>query len=747
MPLQFASTEIPQVSDPFADKLRQRFQAIRNNTEEDPWRTSPVPFAEFVTSADHMRFPALSEKQLEAAYALLNRDPKKTFDVKEKLYDVCVCLWGKGCLSADEKVVDAVTGQMSTIEALAQQHRSFNVRAFDFKSRRLIATKAEPPVLEGEDELFEVNTEARYQVRVSADHKFYTPTGWKPLKDLVAGSAIATTFGLPLLSDMRWTKITYIRPLGKGSYYGLTVPETGNYVHSGLLHANSGKDSLAALITCYVVYLLLCLKNPYLYLTGYDVPDEAIDIVNVAYSYDQASNVFFTKFRSRVKNWRWLRKNFRVRESGKDLDPAQNKRDFLSDKSFDTVTIYPSAIMFPNMIRAFSRHSRHESTEGLNVLVWLLDEASAMRDGAEVANADKLYEMLKTSAQSRFPSKWLGFVLSYPRHKKDFTMRMYKNAIDGKLPRVFASKAATWEVNPTKKFEDFQAEIENPETSRDAKAKYACEPPDQEAGFIERPDMIQACIYGHPQIAEFTKTRRRLETGVELIAKSLLAYNTHRQPDSKRYVARVDLGHVNDRSALAVGHLEGEKVVIDLLTHWQAEPEVPIDIDDPATLIIKLKRELVNIVFASYDQWNSLSSLNRLNRMNIVSDRLSLTFEDYKLFRSLLYSKMIELPNYTPLTDRDIGELVELKLFNGNKVDHPKDGHNDLSEAVVGVCAMLKGTKKNVEEVKSTEGHYRENENDAANTIWTTQQGEFMEDRSDPFIGGAQGVSVKLHGR
>lgn len=597
-------TTAPTAVDPLELSLRRHLEIVQGKIEDTPWRHNPVPFHEFVTSREHMQFPALGPRQLEIAYALLNYDPKKTFEATEKLYDVACCLLGKG----------------------------------------------------------------------------------------------------------------------------------------------SGKDTVAALIVCYVVYILLCLKKPYQFLTGYDVVDEAIDIVNVAYSFDQASNVFFTKLRNRVKNWRWLRKNFRVRESGKDLDPAQNKKEFLEDSSTEVVTIYPSSIMFPNMIRAFSRHSLTESTEGLNLICWCLDEASAMKDRSEKANADKLYDMLKTSAQSRFPGKWFGFVLSFPRYENDFTMRMYKDTLEGKLPRVFGIKGATWEINPTKTYEDFKEELENPKTRRDALAKYACEPPTQELAFIEYPDKISECVNrSRKQIVEFNSVVKQLPTGARLQGKGVLVYNIPRQPDATKYVARIDLGHKHDRCSLAVGHLESGRVIIDLVTCWQPAPDLPVDVDDPGTIIIKLKRELVNIQYVTIDQWQSLSLINRLNRLGIVTDKLSLHYEEYKLLRDAIYSKQVEFPDYPLLTNTSTGELARLQLLDGNRVDHPADGFNDLSEAVVGVVAMLLGTKKNVAEVASTEDHYTENEGAASDSIWASE-GQSNEDvfAGSSLSDGLGGVSAHL---
>ena len=506
----------------------------------------------------------------------------------------------------------------------------------------------------------------------------------------------------------------------------------------------SGKDTLASIIMCYLIHILLCLKKPYHFLTGYDVADASLDMVNVAYNYEQAHAVFFTMFKNRVRRWKWLRSKFRIRASGKDLDPSSNRKEFLEDQSDDRITIYPSSILFPNMIRTFSRHSMTQGTEGLNCILWLMDEAASLSTGddREKANADDLYSMLRTSAQSRFPNLWLGMILSFPRHKNDFVMKMYAECMQGKHPQIFASKGCTWEINPSKKKEDFDVELDNPQTSRDARTKYMCEPPAQEAGFIEYTDKISDCVdKERKQLVDFEVTYKVLSTGAKLLGKIIKGYNTHRQPDYKKYVAHVDLGNVKDLCALAVGHLEGKIVIIDLVTHWKPEPNYPVDVDEPAELLVRLRKELIHLHYVTYDQWNSLSSLNRLNRLGIVTDRLSLKLDDYKLLRDCIYSQAVRFPDYPLLTDPVVGELANLRLIDGIKVDHDSQHTNDISEACVGVVSMLLGTKKNVSEARSMEEFYQDNENDMQTSIWTSERESEV---GDPFDGAMGGISVKL---
>lgn len=58
------------------------------------------------------------------------------------------------------------------------------------------------------------------------------------------------------------------------------------------------------------------------------------------------------------------------------------------------------------------------------------------------------------------------------------------------------------------------------------------------------------------------------------LAPTELAYPT------KTYVCGVDLGVIHDNTAIAVMHLEGNKIILDRLDVWQPTKEKPIDIDE-----------------------------------------------------------------------------------------------------------------------------------------------------------------------
>ena len=193
----------------------------------------------------------------------------------------------------------------------------------------------------------------------------------------------------------------------------------------------SGKDHMAGIITLYMVYKTLLLRNPQAHFGL--APDSPLDFVNVAQSADQAERVYFEG----------------------SLLAKLNHSPYFRDVQFQTTH---NMIRFPHAIRAISAHSQNESYEGFNILGFVMDEAAAFRSENRAVNADKIYSTLRTSMFSRFGDKGRGCILSYPRHEEDFIMRKYADAT--KYSWILADKGSTWDINPLRRKEDFAEEYE-----------------------------------------------------------------------------------------------------------------------------------------------------------------------------------------------------------------------------------------------------------------------------------------------
>ena len=230
--------------------------------------------------------------------------------------------------------------------------------------------------------------------------------------------------GLPPLSDLQYAMVKHMSQIlrletlieaygereGKRRY-----AETSKEVIL-VLGKGSGKDYCTVIALCYVVYQLLCLKNPQEY---YGKPDgDAIDLLNIAQNADQARNVFFKGFVTRIKRCPWFAGKF---------TPKNREVEF--DKS----------------ITAFSGHSDAEAYEGLNLLFCVLDEISGFQTSSNTGNANAVtakstYEYYSDAVLSRFADNGVLAMLSFPRSKRDFILEKYEDVIAEKETIPFSHK-------------------------------------------------------------------------------------------------------------------------------------------------------------------------------------------------------------------------------------------------------------------------------------------------------------------
>lgn len=474
----------------------------------------------------------------------------------------------------------------------------------------------------------------------------------------------------------------------------------------------SGKDMLSVFSMCYVVYVLEHLKDPQKYLFKANVISESIDLLNVAPSAEMASLVFFEKFKKTLKAWKWLKQNYRIKTSGKEINPTAKM------ESLNYVSINLREVIFPNNIRCFSRHSDNELSEGFSIIFSVMDEASAFMD------PDAVFNTLRSSSDSRFPNAYRVFILSWPRHAEqdDFTCRMANQAqID---QDIYVMRGATWEILPKSKFCG-QTFIYNSEKGPiqvpveyekhflvdpvDAMKKYAAIAPKVSGGrFYTMPEKIHSCVDKNRQpIAEYSDFIIRAPTGDERIGKELVKFNIPRQPDVFKYFAIIDYGLTKDSATLAVGHEQDNIAIQDLIVEWIPDRihKRPVDLDNVVQVILQLKAQLVNIVFAGADQFQSAQAIQSLQNAGINAAKVSVNKSIHESVRGLIYTNRVSLLDDTTL----ISQLENL-TDHGNKISAPLKGKNmpegsklleamyrdDKAIATIGLVHTLIGPKAGV---------------------------------------------------
>lgn len=479
-----------------------------------------------------------------------------------------------------------------------------------------------------------------------------------------------------------------------------------------LLGKGSGKDLMSALICCYIVYQLLCLKDPAVY---YGKPKgDKIDIVNVATNATLASTVFFSYLKTRIELCPWFKGKYTTRS-----------RD----------------IEFKKDIRVHSKDSQGEGTEGLNILAAVLDEIDGFDEGKKTESAKAMYDTLDGTVTSRFDDVGKVILLSFPRSEEGFLMTHYDDLVteketikrrhmykldddisDGnsenefyaewdedhivsyKFPRIFAIRRPTWDVNPDKTIETFKmAFYRKPE---DSAGRYACTPSgSSENAWFKDGQRIDACFS--------TPNGLTSPTGqdIEILVK----------PQEKQYYAHVDLARVQDNCSLALAHVDAFKkaafdsqgetspcVVIDLVRYWKPDRQRPIDFSDVRDFIIQLKRKGFNIVKVTFDRWHSEQIRADLESIGIETDKLSVARDHYTELALSMGQYMIEGPDI-PLLRKELKGLI---VDDKGRIDHTGKSGKDLTDAVCGAffnAATLTPKESMEVEIKTAQDVAEEN--------------------------------------
>jgi len=443
----------------------------------------------------------------------------------------------------------------------------------------------------------------------------------------------------------------------------------------------SGKDTIISMLFCYFVYWLLCLESPAETFGLHK--NDTIDMVNVAASREQATQVFFEMLKKRIMNWSWLRNKYKVVVSS--VAPPSYKSD--------TVSIQKNLVIFPKGIRLFSGHTNLASLEGRNVLVWVLDEADGMRTEKEDV-AEELYRLLRTSSVSRFGNRFKGFIITYPRSKDSFSIKLFKKYLDDLS--VYTDKAATWEVKPQTcfsgkffRFRDHLIPIEFKEDfDRDpfgSMTCYMCQPTEVESPFIEVPNKIDECATSVPLVL--------CEDYVEGVHVKKKIVSQIREC-SFPHVVGVDLGLRSDSACLSVVHSELREnrtyFVQDLLLSWSpdyAKGEI-VSFKNVAEIILELAKK-IKILAVVFDRWNSAMIIEELTSRGIPSYDIGLTFQDYIFLKEQIYQKRVELVPDTLFLE----ELKRLVVLKGSKIDHLPQYSKDRVDSLCCALRLLKEYK------------------------------------------------------
>lgn len=460
------------------------------------------------------------------------------------------------------------------------------------------------------------------------------------------------------------------------------------------LGKGSGKDFTSTVAVAYVVYLLMCLKDPAEYFDKSS--GDSIDIINIAINADQAQRVFFENFMKKIEKCKWFDGKYEAKAG---------------------------SVKFDKNINVYSGHSEREAFEGYNTIMVILDEISGFAEAPDDEHDDTeslsktskaIYKMYRASVTSRFPDFGKLVLLSFPRHKDDFIQKQYDKVIAEKevevrkftlkrdpdlpdgwegganeieieveydhiiryaRPRVFALRRASWEVNPARQVQDYADDFFD--DLGDALGRYACMPSNATRGFFKNMEKAEESF--------------SLTNGVD----SEGVFHPRFQPkEDTKYFIHVDLAQKHDKCAVALAHVDkwiaykipGSEmteylpmVVVDAIRWWTPTKEKSVDFKGVVEYIKSVRRRGFDISLATFDRWNSHDTMMDLERNGISTELLSVAKKHYDDWLITMYDSRLRGPHEETL----LTEMRELQEKRG-KVDHPRKGNKDLCDAVCG---------------------------------------------------------------
>jgi phage terminase large subunit-like protein len=121
--------------------------------------------------------------------------------------------------------------------------------------------------------------------------------------------------------------------------------------------------------------------------------------------------------------------------------------------------------------------------------------------------------------------------------------------------------------------------------------------------------------------------------------------------------------------------------------------EGPVNLSEVKNWIVDFRRQGFEIGLITFDRWQSFDIQQELRSVGIEADTLSVGKKHYEDLAMLIYEDRVMMPHIGILLD----EMSQLRIVSDKKVDHPRKGSKDLSDAVTGaVYNAIAHTRRNL---------------------------------------------------
>lgn len=473
----------------------------------------------------------------------------------------------------------------------------------------------------------------------------------------------------------------------------------------------SGKSFKLSILATYMAYKLLCLRNPQR--TFNLAPASKLAIMNMSVSAGQAKRVVFGEIKNKTDYSPWFQKHY---------PPNPRIRSELQfDPSPDVVTpgdkrIYKNVFIIPGSSSGFA-------PLGYNLFCGIIDEATLWRDSENKDYVQEVYDILRRRITSRFMDKGLLVLGGSPMYSTDFLERRIKAIEDEGLTNVIARRRSHWdakypEYNGPKFFfhlEDCKV-FKNEEdmlkdrdrVARRASINWQTAIEEYDKQIKQIPMMYYEDFYKNPE-----GSKRDLggwpsdAVSAYLSNPSIITENVNYEREDpveghykfKKWFGPVDMDawhaiHIDlaltgDACGIAMGHPTGwtpeggVEVFIDFVMRIQGSNEFPVQIEDIRQMIYKLTKMGFPIGKITMDGFQSADTMQILAKRGYFTEYLSLdrSMDGYEEWKTAYYEHRIDIYDHE-IYEKEAKKLEKIK---NKKIDHPRGGSKDLTDAVAGV--------------------------------------------------------------
>lgn len=434
-----------------------------------------------------------------------------------------------------------------------------------------------------------------------------------------------------------------------------------------------GKTYFSALLMIYMIYLVLCMKNPQKF---YGLsPGTPIHFMLMSNSERQARDVIFTNMKTLIDNSPWFQLGGRA-----------------YDQNIQT------QLIFPKQIYLIPGNSQETFFEGYNILGGIIDEADAHKKTPEKDYAEEGYRAITRRIVSRFQDKGVIVIIGSPKTIDGFLMTRFKAGEED--PVVLTKSVPTWDsLEGTgrlsgKTFDFTHVMIGKYRKSDDCTMHI---PIEYKRQFDENPekalrDLAAIPFYAvSPYFTMIDKVENYPQTRPIPYDENNVLYDWFEGESAKNYWMHIDLASKHDSVGVGLGHIEDFKqfegewrpvVDLDMLMRIQAPVGGEILFGDIRHLIYNLIKRNFNIIKVTFDGWQSIEMMQQLTQQGVNCELLSVdkTMIPYENLKQTMYESRFQSHEMKKFVE----ELLHLELIEGKKIDHPAKGSKDVSDAAAG---------------------------------------------------------------